>query len=510
MHVIVLGSGVVGTTTAYYLARRGAQVTVIDRQPEAAAETSYGNAGQVSPGYSTPWAAPGIPLKALKWLFQKHAPLAIRADGSWYQWRWLAMMLANCSASRYAVNKERMLRLAEYSRDCLRELRADTGIQYEQRTLGTLQLFRSAEQMQAAQRDIEVLQACNVPYALLDSDSLPSAEPALAHARHRLAGGLRLPNDETGDCRRFTLALAELARAQGVEFRYGQTVEGVEARNGEITGLRVGGEMLRADRYVAALGSYTRDLMRPLGLDLPVYPLKGYSLTVPLVNEAAGPVSTVLDETYKIAITRFDQRIRVGGMAEVAGYDLSLRQARRRTLEFVVSDLYPGAGDLPRAEFWTGLRPMTPDGTPIIGPTSYRNLFLNTGHGTLGWTMACGSGRVTADLVTGARPEIRSDDLALSRYGRGAQMARRTLVPAGQCRGGGSVGLISCSLVSSTSIASHDAFLRYACLPACPARPASRRQSRGHVPPGGGQHAVGIPCRFRRGRDQGRTPAKGR
>ncbi|SAI54903.1 D-amino acid dehydrogenase small subunit [Bordetella ansorpii] len=431
MHVIVLGSGVVGTTTAYYLARQGAQVTVIDRREGPAAETSYGNAGQVSPGYSTPWAAPGIPLKAVKWLFQKHAPLAIRADGSWYQWRWLAMMLANCSAARYAVNKERMLRLAEYSRDCLRELRAETGIQYEQRTRGTLQLFRSEKQMQAAQRDIAVLEECGVPYELLDANRLESAEPGLAHARHKLTGGLRLPNDETGDCRRFTLALAELARAQGVEFRFGQSVSGVETRNGEVTGLRVGGEMLRADRFVVALGSYSRDLMRPLGLDLPVYPLKGYSLTIPLIDESAAPVSTVLDETYKIAVTRFENRIRVGGMAEVAGYDLSLREARRRTLAFVVSDLYPGSGDLPRAEFWTGLRPMTPDGTPIIGATRYRNLFLNTGHGTLGWTMACGSGRVTADLITGSQPGIRTDDLALSRYLRDAVPVHRRLVPAG-------------------------------------------------------------------------------
>ncbi|ARP95434.1 D-amino acid dehydrogenase [Bordetella genomosp. 13] len=431
MHVIVLGSGVVGTTTAYYLARQGARVTVLDRQAGPAAETSYANAGQVSPGYSTPWAAPGIPLKAVKWLFQKHAPLAIRADGSWYQWRWLAAMLANCSASRYAVNKARMLRLAEYSRDCLRQLRADTDIQYEQRMQGTLQVFRTPAQLHAAQRDIEVLEECKVPYDLLDSNRLVTAEPALARTRHKLTGGLRLPNDETGDCRRFTLALAELARASGVEFRFGQSIDGVEQRNGEITGLRMGGEMLRADHYVAALGSYTRDLMRPLGLDLPVYPLKGYSLTIPLIDEGAAPTSTVLDETYKIAITRFDNRIRVGGMAEVAGYDLSLREARRRTLEFVVSDLYPGSGDLPRAEFWTGLRPMTPDGTPIIGPTSYRNLFLNTGHGTLGWTMACGSAKVVADLITGSRPEIRADDLALSRYRRGAAPVRRTLVPAG-------------------------------------------------------------------------------
>ncbi|MBV7485893.1 D-amino acid dehydrogenase [Bordetella sp. BOR01] len=424
MHVIVLGSGVIGTTTAYYLARQGASVTVLDRQPEAARETSYANAGQVSPGYSTPWAAPGIPLKALKWLFQKDAPLAIRPDGTLYQLRWMAAMLANCSAGRYTVNKERMLRLAEYSRDCLRELRADTGIQYEARTRGTLQLFRTAAQYDAAQRDIKVLDACGVPYDLLDSARLQTAEPALAQTAHKLAGGLRLPNDETGDCHLFTRRLAALAAGLGVQFRYGQDVAGLQASDGEIRGVRVGGDILTADRYVAAFGSYTRGFLAPLGLDLPVYPVKGYSLTIPLAQADAAPVSTVLDETYKVAVTRFDKRIRVGGMAELAGFDLRLNPARRRTLEHVVNDLYPGCGDLARAEFWTGLRPMTPDSTPIVGATRYVNLFLNTGHGTLGWTMACGSAKVVADLVIGQRPAIRADDLALSRYQ--ASRARRT------------------------------------------------------------------------------------
>ncbi|CAM3763241.1 D-amino acid dehydrogenase [Bordetella tumulicola] len=431
MHVIVLGSGVIGTTTAYYLARQGVKVTVLDRQAEAACETSYANAGQVSPGYSTPWAAPGIPLKALKWMFQKeHAPLAIRPDGTLYQWRWMAAMLANCSAARYTINKERMLRLAEYSRDCLSDLRAETGIQYEQRTRGTLQLFRTESQYEAAQRDIQVLEACGVPYELLDRNRLQTAEPALAHASQQLVGGLRLPNDETGDCRLFTRQLAQLAAGLGVEFRYGQDVEGLQMAGGEITGVRVDGETLTADRYVAAFGSYTRGFLRPLGLDLPVYPVKGYSLTIPLRDSKAAPVSTVLDETYKVAVTRFDNRIRVGGMAELAGFDLRLNPARRRTLEYVVNDLYPGSGDVTKAEFWTGLRPMTPDSTPIVGPTRYANLFLNTGHGTLGWTMACGSGKLLADLVTGQPPTIRADDLALSRYG--ASRVRQSRLALGE------------------------------------------------------------------------------
>jgi len=416
MHVIVLGSGVVGTATAYYLAAAGCEVTVVDRQPTPANETSYGNAGQVSPGYSTPWAAPGIPLKALKWLFQRHAPLAIRADGSLFQLRWMAAMLANCSASRYAVNKERMLRLAEYSRDCLRELRAATGIRYEERSRGTLQLFRTAAQLDAAQRDIAVLAQHGVPHRLLAAADLPGVEPGLARARSPLAGGLLLPNDETGDCRLFTTALAGQAQRMGVRLRLGAQAQALVTEGDSVTGVRVDGETLRADRVVAALGSYTRGFLLPLGLDLPVYPVKGYSLTIPLVDEAAGPQSTLLDETYKIAVTRFERRIRVGGMAELGGYDLRLNPRRRETLAMVVEDLYPGAGDVAAAEFWTGLRPMTPDSTPILGATRWRNLVLNTGHGTLGWTMACGSGRLVADLITGRTPQIALDGLDVSRY----------------------------------------------------------------------------------------------
>lgn len=415
MKVIVLGAGVVGTTTAYYLARAGAEVVVLDRQSGPAQETSFANAGQISPGYSTPWAAPGIPLKALKWMFQRHAPLSIRPDGSLFQLRWMAAMLKNCSPERYAVNKERMVRVAQYSRACLQQLRADTGIRYEERTQGTLQLFRTQAQIDAVQRDVAVLDACGVPYALLDRDQLATVEPALAQARERLAGGLRLPNDETGDCHLFTQSLAAMARGLGVDFHFDQGVDGLSSAGGQITGVRVGGQVLTADRYVLALGSYSRHFLAPLGLNLPVYPVKGYSLTVPLLNPAMAPQSTVLDETYKVAITRFDNRIRVGGMAELAGFDLSLNPRRRATLEHVVSDLFPG-GDLPQAEFWTGLRPMTPDSTPILGATAYANLFLNTGHGTLGWTMACGSGKLVADLVLGHKPEIRTDGLALQRY----------------------------------------------------------------------------------------------
>jgi D-amino-acid dehydrogenase len=424
MKTIVLGSGVIGITTAYYLARAGVDVTVIDRQPQAAEETSFANAGQISPGYATPWAAPGIPLKAMKWLFQKHAPLAIRPDGTFYQAQWMMQMLRNCTAARYSVNKERMMRLSEYSRDCLRQLRADTGIAYEHRTGGTLQVFRTQAQLDAVTRDIEILQECGVPYERLDREGLLKVEPGLRQAcephEGSLLGGLRLPNDETGDCRLFTLQLAEMAKALGVKFRYGESVERILSDGQSIQGIQLAGpdkELLRADQYVLALGSYSRQMMQCLHIDIPVYPVKGYSLTIPLVNEALAPVSTVLDETYKIAITRFEQRIRVGGMAELSGFDLRLNPKRRATLEMVANDLFPG-GDLTQAQFWTGLRPMTPDGTPVVGGTALRNLYLNTGHGTLGWTMACGSGQYLTDVMLGRQPEISTEGLSLARYSK--------------------------------------------------------------------------------------------
>ena len=417
MKVMVLGGGVIGVTTAWALARQGAEVTLIERQGDVAQETSFANAGQVSPGYSTPWAAPGIPLKALRWLLQAHAPLAIRPDGSLFQWRWMAAMLANCSASRYAVNKERMMRLSEYSRYCLRAWRAETGIAYDERSGGTLQLFRSQAQLDAAARDVAVLQACGVDHELLDAAGVNRVEPALAHASVPISGGLRLPNDETGDCHLFTRQLAERARALGVKLRTGCEVRSLQRDGQRISSLLLAdGERLQADRYVLAAGSYSRALLQGLGLDIPVYPVKGYSLTMPLQDAALAPQSTVLDETYKIALTRLGDRLRVGGMAELAGFDLRLNPRRRATLEKVTRELFPG-GDVAQAQFWTGLRPMTPDGTPLVGATPLENLYLNTGHGTLGWTMACGSAQLLADLISGRQPAIRTEGLDMGRYG---------------------------------------------------------------------------------------------
>lgn len=421
MRVLVLGSGVVGTASAYYLARAGFEVVVVDRQPAPAQETSFANAGQVSPGYASPWAAPGVPLKAIKWLLQRHAPLAIRLTGDVEQYLWMAQMLRNCTAARYAVNKERMVRLSEYSRDCLDELRAETGIAYEARQLGTTQLFRTQAQLDNAAKDIAVLERSGVPYELLDRQGIARAEPALANVAHKLSGALRLPNDQTGDCQMFTTRLAEMAADLGVQFRFGCDIQRLEADGDRLAGVWIDGQLETADRYVLALGSYSPPMLKPLGIRAPVYPLKGYSLTVPIVDPDMAPMSTVLDETYKVAITRFDQRIRIGGMAEIAGYDLNLDPRRRQTLEMVLGDLYPRGGQVSEATFWTGLRPATPDGTPIVGGTRLKNLYLNTGHGTLGWTMACGSGRLLADLMARKRPQISPEGLDISRYGKTAE-----------------------------------------------------------------------------------------
>jgi D-amino-acid dehydrogenase len=417
MRVVVLGSGVVGVTSAYYLARAGHEVTVIDREKGPALETSFANAGQISPGYAAPWAAPGVPLKAVKWMFQKHAPLAIRPDDKdkQFQLQWMWQMLQNCTAERYNTNKNRMVRLAEYSKECLKVLRAETGIQYEGRTGGLLQLFRTQQQLDGAGKDIAVLIEANVPYELLTGSEVARAEPALAATAHKLTGGLRLPGDETGDCQMFTTKLAALAEKAGVSFRYNTQVDGLVVEGGKVVGVQHGAKLIHADAFVVAFGSYSTNFLSGL-VKIPVYPLKGYSITAPIVDEAKAPVSTVLDETYKIAITRFDKRIRVGGMAEIVGFNKRLREARRETLEMCVNDLFPGGGDTANATFWTGLRPMTPDGTPIVGRTAVPNLFLNTGHGTLGWTMSCGSAQLLADIISSRKPAIQFDDLSVFRY----------------------------------------------------------------------------------------------
>ncbi|MDK1378412.1 MULTISPECIES: D-amino acid dehydrogenase [unclassified Sinorhizobium] len=415
MKVTVLGAGIVGVTSAYQLAKAGHEVTVIDRQQGPALETSFANAGEVSFGYCSPWAAPGIPMKAIKWLFMEHAPLILRPKVDAAMLCWLMRMLSNCTSKRYAINKSRMLRLADYSRISLAALRTETGIAYDERMQGTLQLFRTQQQLDASAKDVKALAADGIPYEVLDRDGCIRVEPALKHVRDKIVGGLLTPKDETGDCFKFANALAKKAEELGVRFAYGTEIEGLDVEAGRVRGVVTVRERLAADAVVVALGSYSPLLVRPFGIRLPVYPVKGYSLTIPIANASRAPESTVMDETYKIAITRLGDRIRVGGMAEISGYTNDLGEARRRTLEHSVTDLFPG-GDAGKASFWSGLRPMTPDGTPIIGPTKIAGLFLNTGHGTLGWTMSSGSARVIADLVSGHKPDIDATDLAVARY----------------------------------------------------------------------------------------------
>jgi len=414
--VLILGSGVIGVTSAYYLARAGHEVTVVDRQASPAQETSFANAGEVSPGYSSPWAGPGVPVKAIKWLLMRHGPLVIWPKLDPRMWIWGLKMLRNCTAERYAVNKSRMIPIAEFSRDCLRALRAEIGIKYDERSRGTLQLFRQQKQLDGTGDDIAVLKQYGVPFEVLDRDGCVGAEPALSAVKEKFVGGLRLPQDETGDCHMFTQALAAEAAKLGVKFLFNTGIDCLVAEGGKITGVVTSAGLLQADAYVAALGSWSPRLLKPVGISVPVYPIKGYSITVPVIDEAGAPVSTVMDESYKVAITRLGSRIRVGGTAEISGYSASLDAARRATLDHSLTDMFPRGGDLSKATFWCGLRPMTPDGPPVIGATRYSNLHLNTGHGTLGWTMACGSGRVLADLLSGRKPDIDVSELTLARY----------------------------------------------------------------------------------------------
>ncbi len=416
MKVLVLGGGVIGVTAAFELTRDGHQVTLVERQPGPALETSFANAGEVSPGYSAPWAGPGVPLKAVKWLLMHHRPLVIRPHFDWHLVSWVLAMLRNCTAARYERNKGRMVRLAEYSRDCMVALREQTGIDYDQRMQGTLQLFRTQKQLDDSASDTAILDRHGVPYEVLSRAGCIEHEPALTRVRDKFVGGLRLPGDETGDCYKFSQRVADMAAGRGASLRYGVTVRSLLTDGKRITGVVTDQGRLQAEAYLLALGSHSPKLLSPLGIELPVYPVKGYSITLPITDARGAPESTVMDETHKVAVTRLGDRIRAGGTAELAGYDLRLHEARRRTLTHVVGDLFPDGGDLGRAEFWCGLRPMTPDGTPVIGATELPNLWLATGHGTLGWTMAAGTARVVADLIGGRKPHIDLAGLTIDRY----------------------------------------------------------------------------------------------
>lgn len=417
MHIAVLGGGVLGVASAWYLAKSGHQVTVIDRQESVAQETSHGNAGMISPGYSSPWAAPGVPLKAIGWMLQDLAPFMINIkelDG--YTLSWMTKMLANCNTRSYQTNKARMLRIAEYSRDCFVAIRQELDLDYDARQRGTLQLFRQQKQIDALQKDIKVLQALGIKHQALDMTGCIQHEPALANVKDKFVGGLHLPGDETGDCFKFTTALAKECEKLGVNFLMNTSIERLNESNGKITSITTDSGTVIADAFLCALGSYSPQILKTVGIDVPIYPIKGYSLTLPIEDESRAPVSTIMDETYKVAVTRFEDRIRVGGTAEIASYNLERPEKRRASVDFVIQDMFPGATDIRKAEFWTGLRPMTPDSTPVLGGTKYSNLYLNTGHGTLGWTMSLGSAKFVCDIINQKMPDIDPEGLSIERY----------------------------------------------------------------------------------------------
>ena len=419
MKVLILGSGIIGTTSAYYLAKQGHDVTVIDRQTNVALETSHANAGQLSYAFASPWAAPGVPIKAIKSIFSrdnKH-PLVVNPRIEIEKIKFIYRMLKNCNSESYNINKNRMLRISNYSRECLLELEKDTGIEYEQRKKGLLQVLRSRKQIIEIKKDISILEQFNVKYSVLDVDGCISLEPGLRHVKDKIAGGLQFEDDATGNCFLFTNELKKKCIEMGVKFKFGINVEKLITNNGIISAIETDQGELTSDKYLLALGSYSTKLLAPIGIDIPVYPVKGYSVTLSIESEEDAPQSTLMDESYKVAITRLGDKIRVAGTAELTGHNLDLREKSRATIRHSFGSLFPQAANMEIDDnFWTGLRPMTPDGTPIIGKTPYSNLYLNTGHGTLGWTMSAGSGKLIADIVSEIEPNISLKGIEMSRY----------------------------------------------------------------------------------------------
>jgi D-amino-acid dehydrogenase len=412
--VLVLGAGVVGITCAYYLARDGHEVTVVDRQPGAGLETSFGNAGGICPGFAGPWAAPGMPLKVLRWLFLPHAPLMLRPRLDPAQWRWLARFVGNCTAERFARNKARMQRIAHYSKACLVKLREETGIAYDHGTGGVLQIFRTEEELEGGRVAAKVLERFSIEHRLVNGNEVLAIEPALRAGNTSVSGGLHLPTDETGDCHLFTARLAQRLQGAGVTFRFATNVKAIATERGGVSGIVTDRGVLTADRYVVALASDAPALLKPISIDLPIYPVKGYAITLDITQAQFSPRSSVMDEHSKVMITRLGTRLRAAGVAEIAGYERTANPAQAAGVLVAARELFPLAGDYSKVIYWAGLRPMTPDGPPYLGATLYDNLFLNLGQGSNGWTQACGGGRIVADLVSGRTPEIDLDGLTLS------------------------------------------------------------------------------------------------
>ena len=415
MRTIVLGAGVIGVTSAYFLARSGHAVTVVDRQPAAGLETSFANGGLVTPGMSDPWAAPGVPKLILTQLGREHAPFLLRLRALPGMIGWGLQFLRNCAPSRWRTNTETVLRLGVYSRDVLDEVTAATGIAYDRCERGNLRVYRDAAALAEGAEHAEMYRALGQPVAL-DAAGCAALEPALLPVKAALAGGIHYAGDRSGDCLRFTQSLAEHATGLGATFSYETSVSGFETEGDRVRAVMTDKGRLAGDRFVMACGSYSTPLARALGLRLPVQPVKGYSATLPVGGWNNAPTIPVVDYHHKIAVTRLGDRIRLAGTAEFAGYDRSPNPRRADMLLEAFGGLFPEYPKGGEAQHWHGLRPMCPDGRPILGHTRYANLFLNTGHGPLGWTLSCGSAKALADVVSGRRPEIDLADFALDRF----------------------------------------------------------------------------------------------
>lgn len=407
MHIIVVGAGVVGVTTAWYLRNEGHEVTVIERDKGPARQTSFGNAGGVCPSFAGPWAAPGMPLKALRWMFQASAPLLLRPKLDPAQWRWLWQFMLNCSSQRFAENKARMQEMAHYSLRCLQALRAETGIDYDHGEKGVLQVFATADELAGGERAAAVLDSLDIPHKLVNAQEANQIEPALANSGATIVGGLHLPADETGDSYLFTQRLADLASANGVRFVFDTEVNNlIMDAQGQLAGVQTGHGPEYADACVLACGPYVAPLLARAKFRLPVYPVKGYSMTWRVTDDSRAPRSSLMDEHSKVMITRLGDRIRAAGMAEVTGYDTRLRAPALQSLSQRTAELFPGAADYDEGRAWCGFRPMTPSGPALVGPTRIPGLYLNAGHGSNGWTQACGTSRSLADLICGKEPEV--------------------------------------------------------------------------------------------------------
>lgn len=412
--VAVIGGGVIGVCTAYFLAAAGHEVVLIERHGNVAEQASFGNAGVIAPGYVTPWAAPGMPKKILSYFFKSEAPVLLKPTMDRALWRWVRLWLSECELSRYRINKARMQRIAFYSRDILHQLREHYQLDYEQ-TQGYLQLFRTQQDVQLAAPGLALLAENGVPHRMIDADAAYLIEPALSK-NTPLAGGLYLPQDESGNCPLFIKQLKTITQTMGVEFHFGSTVHSIQKMDSRLT-FKIDERMFSADAIVVAAGIDSTQLLAPLGIHVPLYPIKGYSATASIRNFDDAPQAALMDESYKVAVTRMGTRIRIAGIAELGSRTNALHQAAVRTLIKVGNDWFPDATNYNTANFWCGTRPMLPDGPPLLGATPIKNLYVNIGHGSAGWAMAAGSGKVLADIISGHTPDIDLDGLTLSRYG---------------------------------------------------------------------------------------------